>query len=137
MIVRLSRRVRRSAPKEADTNRQVGEGPPSSWAVAAGRDASAVGLVTRLGPVDVVLAPKGYEAGYAALVPGATSVRRNDVEIRVAAIEDVVHSKELLRRDKDVEHLALLYQQRPDLAPGAVDVHGPNVDLDGGLDLGP
>lgn len=31
-------------------------------------DSAAIGLVTRLGPVDVVLEPKGYKAGYAALV---------------------------------------------------------------------
>lgn len=79
-------------------------------------DSIAVGLVTNLGPVDVVLEPTGYESGYDALAPEATTVWRGDVEIRVGALADLVHSKELLRRDKDLEHLALLYEQRPELA---------------------
>ena len=95
-------------------------------------DSVAVGLITRLGPVDVVLSPKGYEAGYDALIPDATTVRRGDVEIRVGALADLVHSKELLRRDKDVEHLALLYEHRPELAP-APEL-GPEPDA--GFDLG-
>ncbi len=98
-------------------------------------ESTAIGLLTRLGPVDVVLAPAGYAEGYQALEPSATTVRRGDVEIRVGAIEDVVRSKELLRRDKDLEHLALLYEQRPDLAPAGPDEHG--LDPDEGLDLGP
>lgn len=31
----------------------------------------------------------------------------------------LVRSKELLRRDKDVEHLAALYERFPELAPGS------------------
>lgn len=82
-------------------------------------DSVAVGLVTRLGPVDVVLEPRGYENGYAALVQEATTVWRGDVEIAVGALADLVHSKELLRRDKDIKHLALLYERRPELAAAA------------------
>ena len=95
-------------------------------------DSVAVGLVTRLGPVDVVLQPKGYEGGYDALIRDATTVRRGDVEIRVGALADLVHSKELLRRGKDLEHLAMLYEQRPELAP-APEL-GPESDT--GFDLG-
>lgn len=82
-------------------------------------DSAAVGLMTRLGPVDIVLEPKGYEEGYTALVGRSTSVRRGDVEIRVGALVDLVRSKELLRRAKDIEHLALLYEQHPELAGGS------------------
>jgi len=81
-------------------------------------DSTAVGLVTRLGPIDIVLEPKGFEDGYLALVPRSTRVRRGDVEIRVGALGDLVRSKELLRRAKDIEHLAQLYQQHPELAAG-------------------
>ncbi len=95
-------------------------------------DSTAVGLVTNLGPVDVVLEPKGYESGYDALAPEATTVWRGDVEIRVGALADLVHSKELLRRDKDVEHLALLYEQRPELARPPL-----NIDVEDGLDPNP
>ena len=56
------------------------------------------------------------------------------MEIRVGALADLVHSKELLRRDKDVEHLALLYQQRPELAAPALPELG--IEPDDGLDLG-
>ena len=79
-------------------------------------DSDAIGLVTRLGPVDVVLEPRGFEAGYTALIAGSTTVRRGDVEIRVGGLADLIRSKELLRRAKDVEHLAALYERFPELA---------------------
>jgi hypothetical protein len=44
-------------------------------------DSIAVGVLTAVGTVDVVLEPKGYEEGYTALVPDATTVRRGDVVI--------------------------------------------------------
>ena len=81
-------------------------------------DSVAIGLLTRIGPVDVVMEPKGYEAGYPALVGRSTTLRLGDVEIRVGALADLVRSKELLRRAKDVEHLAILYEQRPELSQG-------------------
>ena len=57
--------------------------------------------------------------GYTALIAGSTKVRRGDVEIRVGGLVDLIRSKELLRRAKDVEHLAVLYQRFPELAPGS------------------
>ena len=50
----------------------------------------------------------------------------------VGALADLVHSKELLRRDKDVEHLALLYEQRHELARPPL-----NIDVEDGLDPNP
>lgn len=44
------------------------------------------------------------------------------------ALADLVHSKELLRRDKDVERLALLYEQRPELARPPL-----NIDVEDGV----
>ena len=38
---------------------------------------------------------------------------------RLGALADLVRSKELLRRAKDIEHLAVLYEQFPDLATGS------------------
>ena len=61
-------------------------------------DSAAVGLVTRLGPIDIVLEPRGFEAGYTALIAKATTVRRGDIEIPVGALADLIRSKELLRR---------------------------------------
>jgi hypothetical protein len=37
-------------------------------------------------------------------------------EIRVGALADLVRSKDLLRRAKDIEHLAVLYELFPGLA---------------------
>ena len=79
-------------------------------------DSDAIGLVTRLGPVDLVLEPRGFEAGYTALIAGSNTVRRGDVEIRVGGLADLIRSKELLRRAKDVQHLAVLYERFPELA---------------------
>ncbi|MCA1672446.1 MAG: hypothetical protein LC799_09660, partial [Actinobacteria bacterium] len=79
-------------------------------------DSAAIGLVTRLGAVDVVLEPRGFEAGYSALIAGSTRVHRGGVEIQVGALADLIRSKELLRRAKDVEHLAVLYERFPELA---------------------
>lgn len=73
--------------------------------------------MTSLGPIDVVLEPKGFEEGYAALTARSTVLWRGGVEIRVGALVDLVHSKELLGRAKDVEHLALLYERHPELGP--------------------
>lgn len=70
----------------------------------------------RLGPIDIGLEPKGFEDGYPALVARSTRVRRGNLEIRVGALGDLVRSKELLRRAKDIEHLAQLYEQHPELA---------------------
>jgi len=79
-------------------------------------DSAAVGLITRLGPVDIVLEPKGFEAGYTDLLARSTTVRRGDIEIPVGALADLIRSKELLRRAKDIEHLAALYHHFPQLA---------------------
>gem|GEM_PF-5062628 len=46
-------------------------------------------------------------------------MHRGDVEIRVGGLADLIRSKELLRRAKDVEHLAVLYERFPELAPGS------------------
>lgn len=77
-------------------------------------DSAAIGLLTRLGPIDVVLAPKGFEDGYGALVARAEQMRVGDLEISAGSLADLVRSKELLRRAKDIEHLRVLYELRPD-----------------------
>lgn len=84
-----------------------------------------------------MLEPKGYEAGYPALVGRSTTLRLGDVEIRVGALADLVRSKELLRRAKDVEHLAILYEQRPELSHGFDPGSPPQVTTRSGyLSLG-
>lgn len=79
-------------------------------------DSIAVGVPTAVGPVDVVLERRGYEDGYAALAADTTTVQRGDIVIQVGALVDLVRSKELLSREKDLQHLAVLYEQRPELS---------------------
>jgi len=86
------------------------------------RDSMAVGLVTRLGYLDVLLRPAGFETGYQALFPHSVTVVLGDVEIRVGSVEDLVVSKKLVGRPKDLLHLAelehlLAERQQPDLGP--------------------
>jgi hypothetical protein len=79
----------------------------------------------------VVLEPRGYEDGYAELAPDAITVRRGDVVIQVGALVDLVRSKELLGREKDLQHLAVLYEQRRELSLPEI-----GQEPDHGLDLG-
>ena len=65
-----------------------------------------------LGRVEPDIADSGVLVGY-----GKLPVRwKHTAEIRVGGLADLVPSKELLRRAKDVEHLAVLYEQFPELA---------------------
>jgi hypothetical protein len=79
------------------------------------RDAAFLGgiellnLVTRAGDLDLAFAPAGG-AGYEQLAPRALSVRIRDVTIAVAALEDVIRSKEAANRLKDQRSLPLLRQ---------------------------
>ena len=66
-----------------------------------------------------MLEPRGFEEGYTDLIARSTRVRRGNVEIRVGGLIDLIRSMDLLHRAKDVEHLAVLYEHFPELAPGA------------------
>jgi hypothetical protein len=68
----------------------------------------AIGLVTNEGLIDIVLEPKGYEVGYHSLTGAALTVDIDGTPVRVGALSDLIHSKELLDHDKDREHLPLL-----------------------------
>lgn len=68
-------------------------------------DSRAVGLVTEIGYLDVVLHPRGFEEGYSVLLPRAVTVDVGGVQVVTGAIDDVIVSKELLGREKDLEHL--------------------------------
>lgn len=75
----------------------------------------AIGLVTSEGLIDIVLEPKGYEVGYHALTGAALTVDIDGTPVRVGALSDLIHSKELLDRDKDREHLPLLRARESEL----------------------
>jgi hypothetical protein len=58
-------------------------------------------LLTRWGPVDITYRPEGTD-GYADLMRSAVVIRLLDVEVRVAALQDVIRSKEAAGRAKDL-----------------------------------
>lgn len=95
-----------------------------------GEDDLAVGLVTRLGPIDVLLRPRGFEGGYHQLVTHAVTIDVDGVEITVGALDDLIRSKSLLARAKDLSHLPLLEARRAEMV-------GPETpDPSAGLDMG-
>lgn len=103
-------------------------------------DPLAVGLLTRLGRVDVVLRIDGFDGNaYEALAPRAVSLHLGDVEIRVGAVEDIVTSKRAAGRRKDLEHLPILERLLAErrLSPPEVELTPPARDLGAEPDFGP
>jgi len=68
-----------------------------------------VNLVTRYGELDVSFVPSGT-GGYGDLVSRAVAMVVQGVTISVAALEDVIRSKEAAGRPKDQRTLPLLRQ---------------------------
>jgi hypothetical protein len=66
-------------------------------------------LVTRVGDLDLAFEPAGG-ADYATLAPRARRVQVRDIVIPVAALEDVIRSKEAANRPKDQRSLPVLRQ---------------------------
>jgi hypothetical protein len=66
-------------------------------------------LVTRVGDLDLSFTPAGT-AGYAELAARATRVPIHGVTVPVAALEDVIRSKEAANRAKDLRALPVLRQ---------------------------
>jgi hypothetical protein len=65
-------------------------------------------LITRHGPLDLCFTPAGFPEGYDHLVVSAVHVKVLDVNVPVAALEDVVQSKRAAGRPKDVVALPAL-----------------------------
>lgn len=77
----------------------------------------AVGLLTRLGRLDVVFHIDGFEGvAYDALAPRAVRVVVGDVEMLVSAVEDIITSKRAAGREKDRAHLPALERLAEQLA---------------------
>ena len=64
-------------------------------------------LVTRAGDLDVVFAPEGTQ-GYEDLRRGARRERIAGISVQVAALADVIRSKEAANREKDAMALPIL-----------------------------
>lgn len=65
-------------------------------------------LATRFGDLDLVVQPAGFPAGYDGLAAGAEVETIGGVGVKVAALSDVIASKEAAGRDKDIVALPLL-----------------------------
>lgn len=65
-------------------------------------------LITRFGPLDLCFTPAGFEHGYDQLAPHAIHVHLANVDVPVAALEDVVASKRAAGRPKDIIALPAL-----------------------------
>ena len=75
-------------------------------------DSIAVGLVTSIGNIDVVLQLRGFEAGYPALSAHAVRMSVGGVEVHVGGLDDLIVSQRLLRRPEDLDQLPALEEPR-------------------------
>lgn len=64
-------------------------------------------LVTDFGRLDILHQPGGT-SGYQDLARSAEDLDLDDFAIRVAALEDIIRSKQAVGRDRDLEHLPTL-----------------------------
>jgi hypothetical protein len=69
-------------------------------------------LICRYGEFDISFRPAGFGAGYAALIGRAHRVLIEGVEMQIADLDDVIRSKELAGRPKDLRVLPALYRYR-------------------------
>jgi len=66
-------------------------------------------LVTRYGDLDLSFRPAGTE-GFSELAPRSLTIEVRGLQIAVAALEDVIRSKEAANRPKDQRALPVLHQ---------------------------
>jgi hypothetical protein len=73
------------------------------------RNIQLLNLVSRFGDLDLAFRPSGTE-GFSDLTRGAVDVTVRGVRVAVAALEDVIRSKEAANRPKDLRTLPVLRQ---------------------------
>lgn len=73
------------------------------------RNIQLLNLVSRFGDLDLAFRPSGTE-GFSDLTRGAVEVTVRGVRVAVAALEDVIRSKEAANRPKDLRTLPVLRQ---------------------------
>jgi hypothetical protein len=76
-----------------------------------------VDLTTDFGDFDLSFEPAGF-TGYDDLVERAVDVPIGGSAAKVAALSDVIHSKEVANRDKDRATLPILYALQDEIAKG-------------------
>jgi hypothetical protein len=81
--------------------------PADYFTAATLRRATVWNLRTVHGKIDLTLAPSGFPDGYTQLAPGARQgrVSRTRIEVAIASLADVEHSKRLANREKDRDYL--------------------------------
>jgi hypothetical protein len=99
-----------SALDDLDARIRV-EGIPDGLAfdhdAASLRTVSVLNLITRMGELDLVMAPAG-EADYPELMSRAITVRLHGTDVPLASLDDVIASKEAAGRAKDRAALPVL-----------------------------
>ncbi|MBM3672809.1 MAG: hypothetical protein FJW86_11605 [Actinobacteria bacterium] len=73
-------------------------------------------LVTDFGELDLTFEPPAFENGYSDLAPQAVAIPVGSVEVRIAALDNVIESKEQANRPKDRAALPVLYALRDEIA---------------------
>lgn len=71
-------------------------------------------FTTRAGEIDIVLEPAGV-GGFERLEPNAVEFEVFDIHIKVAALDDIITSKEAASRPKDLAQLEILRELRQQL----------------------
>jgi hypothetical protein len=102
----------------------VPEGLPFSTSGEALAGHRMLNLQTRHGELDLTIRPAGFEGGYDELIGRSGHRSLGQIHVRVAALEDVIRSKEAAARDKDIRALPELYrlanmERQPPTSPGA------------------
>jgi hypothetical protein len=88
----------------------VPDGLPFSTSAEALAGQRMLNLQTTYGELDLTIRPAAFEGGYDELAPRALRRSVGNVRVRVAALADVIRSKETAGRRKDQEALPELYQ---------------------------
>lgn len=103
------------ALRELDARIRTGvddEGLPFDHDAKSLRRADMWNLICRFGEFDISFRPAGFDSGYLALIGRAHRLLVDGVEILVADLDDVIRSKELAGRPKDLRVLPVLYRHR-------------------------
>lgn len=107
-LARLSRALKElGARVRADG---IPDGLPFSHDATSLAAAETWNLICADGEFDISFHPSGFADGYAQLVANAHRLRVSEVEVVVADLADVIRSKELAGRPKDLRVLPMLYR---------------------------
>jgi hypothetical protein len=93
---------------------EVGFPPPAGWNDHSFDSLISVATTTNLGWLDIWFVPDGT-TGYDDLIQSAGKARVGDLEVNVAAITDIIRSKQAAGRNKDlaaIGHLLELEERR-------------------------